>query len=169
MKYNTNKFNFIAIALFAAFAIQSCTEERGNSYAAKTKVNADGLNFIRTAHEAGLTEIEASKIAKKNSTNSQVTAFADMMIAEQLFITLVGALEQRNIRHESMQRNISVLGAEAALDNATVMILKDMTDSVYGLGDDAVKHLEDVFNRFRNHIRKNFPKSTFLSTEDFRD
>lgn len=82
MKYNINKFNFIAIALFAAFAIQSCTEERGNSYTSKTKVNADGLNFIKTAHEAGLTEIEASKIAKKNSTNSQVTAFADMMITD---------------------------------------------------------------------------------------
>lgn len=82
MNYNINKFNFIAIALFAAFAIQSCTEDRGNSYTSKTKVNAEGLKFIRTAHEAGLTEIAASKIAKKNSTNSQVTAFADMMIAD---------------------------------------------------------------------------------------
>lgn len=82
MKSNISKLNLIVIALFAACAIQACTEERGNSYTGKTKVNADGLTFIRTAHEAGLTEIEASKIAKKNSTNSEVTAFADMMITD---------------------------------------------------------------------------------------
>ncbi len=82
MKSNITKLNLIVIALFAAWAVQSCTEERGNSYTAKTKVNADGLTFIKTAHEAGLTEIEASKIAKKNSANSQVIAFADMMITD---------------------------------------------------------------------------------------
>jgi len=82
MKSNISKLSLIVIALFAAWAVQSCTEERGNSYTSKTKVNADGLTFIKTAHEAGLTEIEASKIAKKNSTNSQVTAFADMMITD---------------------------------------------------------------------------------------
>ncbi|OCX53309.1 hypothetical protein BEL04_03110 [Mucilaginibacter sp. PPCGB 2223] len=109
MKSNITKLNVIVIALFAAFAVQSCTEERGNSYTSKTKVNADGLNFIRTAHEAGLTEIEASKIAKKNSTNSQVTAFADMMItdhtalgadvdslAKQKFVTVVAEVNHED-------------------------------------------------------------------------
>jgi putative membrane protein len=103
MKSNITKLNLIVIALFAAWAVQSCTEEKGNSYTSKTKVDAEGLKFIKTAHEAGLVEIEASKIAKKNSANSQVTAFADMMItdhramakdvdslAEQKFVTVVG-------------------------------------------------------------------------------
>ena len=82
MKSNITKLNLIVIALFAAWAVQSCTEDRGNSYTGKTKVNAEGVKFIKTAHEAGLVEIKASEIAKKNSTNSQVTAFADMMITD---------------------------------------------------------------------------------------
>ncbi|WP_448698765.1 DUF4142 domain-containing protein [Mucilaginibacter sp. AW1-3] len=109
MKSNITKLNLIVIALFAACAVQSCTEERGNSYTAKTKVNAEGLAFIKTAHEAGLTEIEAAKIAKKNSTNSQVTAFADMMItdhtaigvdvdslARQKFVTVIGEVDHED-------------------------------------------------------------------------
>jgi len=82
MRSNITKSIFIVIALSAACAVQSCTEEKGNSYTAKTKVNAEGLHFIRTAHEAGLTEIKASEIAKQKSTNSQVTGLADMVIAD---------------------------------------------------------------------------------------
>jgi len=82
MKSNITKLSFIVIALFAAWSVQSCTEERGNQYTSKTKVNAEGLNFIKTAHEAGLTEIAASKLAKQKSTNSQVTGLADMMITD---------------------------------------------------------------------------------------
>src|ERR1700744_566598 len=96
MKSNITKLSLIAITLFAAWSIQSCTEEKGNSYTSKTKVNAEGLNFIRTAHEAGLTEIEASKIAKQKSSNSQVTAFADMMLAD----------------HRAMAANVDTLAAQ---------------------------------------------------------
>ncbi len=88
MKLNISKLNLIVIALFAAYAMQSCTEEKGNSYTSKTKVNADGLTFIKTAHEAGLTEIAASKIAKDKSANAGVKGFADMMITDH---TAMGA------------------------------------------------------------------------------
>jgi putative membrane protein len=78
----TKKLSFALAIVAITWTIQSCTEERGNSYTSKTKVNAEGLKFIKTAHEAGLTEIEASKIAKAKSANSQVKSFADMMITD---------------------------------------------------------------------------------------
>jgi len=81
---------------------------------------------------------------------------AEIMLSEQMFNTLIGALEQRNVRHESMQQRISQLGEEAGLDKATKAILKDMTDSIYGLGDDAVQHLEQAFEHLRIYIEKEF-------------
>lgn len=89
----------------------------------------------------------------------------EMMLSEHMFTTLIGALEQRNVRHESMQQRISQLGPEVALDRATVMILKDMTDSIYGLGDDVVKQLQTVFESFRCYIEKRFPGVKGLSVE----
>lgn len=87
----------------------------------------------------------------------------EMMLSEQMFSTLIGAIEQRNIRHESMQQRISQLGEEAGLDKATKAILKDMTDSIYGLGEDAVKHLDQVFDRLRLYIENEFPGVKALS------
>jgi len=51
----------------------------------------------------------------------------EIMLAEHQFDTLIGALEERNVRHEAMQRRVSEHGAEVGLDRATVIILKDMT------------------------------------------
>jgi putative membrane protein len=76
------KISLALVIAVAAWSIQGCTEERGHSYQAKTKVDINGLAFIKTAHEAGLTEIAAAKIAKKNSTNAEVTGFADMMLKD---------------------------------------------------------------------------------------
>jgi hypothetical protein len=87
----------------------------------------------------------------------------EMMLSGYMFTTLIGTLEQRNIRHELMQQRISQLGPEVALDKATVIILKDMTDSIYGLGDDAVKQLQTVFESFRCYIEKKFPGVKGLS------
>jgi putative membrane protein len=73
----------LALAIIgAAWMIQGCTEGRGNSTSVKTKVDMNGLAFIKGAHEGGLTEIAASQIAKKNSTNAEVTGFADMMLKD---------------------------------------------------------------------------------------
>lgn len=76
------KISLALVIAVAAWSIQGCTEDRGHSYQAKTKVDINGLAFIKTAHEAGLTEIAAAKIAKKNSTNAEVTGFADMMLKD---------------------------------------------------------------------------------------
>lgn len=89
----------------------------------------------------------------------------EMMLSEHMFSTLIGALEQRNVRHESMQQRISQFGPEVGLDKATIVILKDMTDSIYGLGEDAVKQLGQVFERLRSYIEKEFPGVKALSVE----
>lgn len=89
----------------------------------------------------------------------------EMMLSEHVFSTLIGALEQRNVRHESMQTRISQFGPEVGLDQATVVILKNMTDSIYGLGEDAVSQLGQVFERLRSYIEKQFPDVKALSVE----
>jgi hypothetical protein len=89
----------------------------------------------------------------------------ELMLATHQFDTLVGALNERNIRHEEMQRRISVQGPEIGLDQATVIILKDMTDSIFGLGDDVVEELQSTFNRLRVYIEKSFPGTGALSIE----
>ena len=92
----------------------------------------------------------------------------ELMVAEHQFKTLIGALEQRNVRHEAMQRCVSENGPEVGLDRATIIILKDMTDSVIGIGDDVVKELEKVFERLRVYIEKEFLGAKALSVE-FKD
>ncbi|MBW4891634.1 DUF4142 domain-containing protein [Mucilaginibacter sp. HMF5004] len=76
------KLSLALAILVGAWSVQSCTEGRGTSTAVKTKVDINGLAFIRGAHEGGLTEIAASQLAKKNSTNAEITGFADMMLKD---------------------------------------------------------------------------------------
>lgn len=70
------------LAALAAASIQSCSSDKGKTYHNRTDVNANGLAFIKGAHEGSLTEIEASKLAQKNSTNKEVTEFAAMMLTD---------------------------------------------------------------------------------------
>jgi hypothetical protein len=87
----------------------------------------------------------------------------DIMLAEHQFYTLIGALEERNMRHEAMQRRVSEHGPEVGLDRATVIILKDMTDSIFGVCNDVVKQLPLAFENLRTYIEKNFPETKALS------
>jgi len=78
----TKTLSFIMLAALAAASLQSCSPKREKAYNARTNVNINGLTFIKEAHEGGLTEIAASKLAEKNSTNKEVTEFAAMMIKD---------------------------------------------------------------------------------------
>lgn len=89
----------------------------------------------------------------------------EIMLVGHQFDTLIGALEERNVRHEAMQRRVSEHGPDVGLDRATVIILKDMTDSIFVLGDDVVKELQSVFERLRTYIEKTFPGVKALSME----
>ncbi|EHQ30752.1 DUF4142 domain-containing protein [Mucilaginibacter paludis] len=82
MNLKIKTLSFITLAAFGAASMQSCSPDRAKAYNARTDVNANGLAFIKGAHEGGLTEIEASKIAQKISTNKAVTDFAAMMIKD---------------------------------------------------------------------------------------
>lgn len=88
----------------------------------------------------------------------------ELIIAEHKFLTLLGAVDQRNQRHELMQRQIATIG-QSALDDATIAILKDMTDSIFGLCDDALSGLQETFNKLSSYIETKFPGIKALSLE----
>ncbi len=89
----------------------------------------------------------------------------EIMLAGHKFDTLIGVLEQRNMRHEAMQRRVSELGPQVGLDRATVIILKDMTDSIFEINEDVIKELQSVFENLRAYIEKIFPGTKALSIE----
>lgn len=65
------------------FATQACQDNKHTRlYNAKTLVDGEGLYFIRTGMEAGLTEIKAAKVAETNSKDPRIISFAKMMIAD---------------------------------------------------------------------------------------
>jgi hypothetical protein len=79
----------------------------------------------------------------------------ELMISEHKFQTLLGALDQRNKRHELMQQQIAKSG-HAAIDDATVAILKDMTDSIFGFCDDMLSDFPKSFEKLSAYIEKKF-------------
>ena len=89
----------------------------------------------------------------------------EIMLAGHKFDTLIGALEERSVRHETMQRRVSEHGPTVGLDMATLKILKDMTDSMFGICDDVVEELPKVFESLRVYIEKTFPEAKALSAE----
>ena len=64
-------------------ALQACNDnKKAKNYNYKTLVDQQGMQFIQTADEAGLTEIKASNVALKNSTNQRIISFANMMVKD---------------------------------------------------------------------------------------
>ncbi|WP_158828420.1 DUF4142 domain-containing protein [Mucilaginibacter lacusdianchii] len=75
-------FYISAIALYTFTAV-SCGEKRkSKNYNEKTNVDDMSLEFIKSATEAGLTEISAGKVAQTKSSNAKVVEFAKMMITD---------------------------------------------------------------------------------------
>jgi len=71
---------FLSVAMLA-FTVSSCIDNRhAKNYNDKTLTDDGGLAFIKGGIEGGRTEIKASELAKKNSTNPRVVNFAFMMI-----------------------------------------------------------------------------------------
>jgi len=70
-----------AICVAAICLFHSCADpQRAKNYNNETQLDESALNFVRTAAEAGHTEIAASQAAEKDSKNPRVTAFAQMMV-----------------------------------------------------------------------------------------
>lgn len=93
----------------------------------------------------------------------------EIMISEQRFLTIVGVLEQRNPRHEQMQHLVANSAAAcvgpAVIDDATRVILKAMTDSIYDLSDGTIKSHKEVFDKLKVYLEESFPKAIALKVE----
>lgn len=106
------------------FATQSCQDnERSKNYTSKTQVDREGLFFIKTGIEAGLTEIKAAKVAETNSKDPRVISFAKMMIADHTkagdefkkleFDKYVTSIDSISTAHQQM---IAQLQAKSGVD-----------------------------------------------------
>ena len=98
----------------------------------------------------------------------------ELMVAQQNFQTAMGVLEQRNDYHSNFQHRATQIG-DAALDEATIAILRDMTKHLYDMFEDALKLNEDVAEKlksflddyvsFKSRIKRAFRKNKTLRYE----
>lgn len=86
----------------------------------------------------------------------------ETMVAEERFSTFVHAVEQRNLRHENMQRVTARPAPENVIDAANRAILKDLTDSLYELADAILKDHEASVKTIHGYLKKRFPKHRAL-------
>ena len=71
----------LCVVLLLAVCIQACDDnQKAKNYNNRTLVDDQGLDFIKSGHEAGLTEMKAASVAQTISKNPQVLSFAKMMI-----------------------------------------------------------------------------------------
>ena len=77
------KIKFVCLILVLAVCIQACDDnQKAKNYNNRTLVDDQGLDFIKSGHEAGLTEMKAASLAQATSKNSQVLGFAKMMMTD---------------------------------------------------------------------------------------
>ena len=75
------KLIFPVLGLVMALSLQSCIDNwRAKYYNEKTLVDDLGFSLIKNGIEGGMTEIAASQLAVKNSTNPQVVSLAKTII-----------------------------------------------------------------------------------------
>ena len=77
------KLIYPVLGLAMALSLQSCIDNwKAKYYNEKTLVDDGGIALIKNGLEGGMTEIAASQVAVKNSTNPQVVSFAKTIIAD---------------------------------------------------------------------------------------
>jgi putative membrane protein len=121
-----------------------------------TTVDGQGSMFIEKGLEAGLTEVNASKVAETNSKNSRVIAFSKMMIADH--VKAGDELEKIAIKKRASvgdavstahQQEIKGLSTKSGLvfDNAYMqMMVNDHEDAVKLFTDAAQNKDQDIHN-----------------------
>jgi len=146
------------------FAVSSCQDNRhAKNYNDKTLADDGGIYFIKHGLEGGLTEIKASQIAKKNSTNPRIISFAGMMITDH---TKAGA-ELKNIEAAKMvdghdainiehQQKIAALSSQsgAAFDKAYIEMMIADHEKAIQLFSEATNNTS---NLIQNFSRKTLP------------
>lgn len=86
-----------------------------------------------------------------------VNVLSEAMVAEHRFQTLIGSLNARNSHHERMQLEVARSGSTFVTDPATLAILKDMTDAIYGQVDDAIAAIERSIKDLKDQLDMRFP------------
>ena len=69
---------YLPLGIIILLSAQSCQDKRAKNY--NKQLDQDGVVFIKTGIEGGLTEIKASGLAITNSNNQRVIGLAKMMI-----------------------------------------------------------------------------------------
>lgn len=100
---------------------------------------------------------------------------AEMLVTEQRFRTLLGTLNQRNNYHEQFQQTLSgseftgpqmtYQDAETIVGKATLKILEDLTEVLYGGCDDAIKSHLIAFRKLRELLLRKFKGKRPLGIE----
>jgi len=101
-------------------------------------VNIDSLLFILDESDANLLN--------------------ELSVANQKFQSVLGLIEARNNVHISFQGRAAKIGIDQALDNSTMAILKDFTDSLYESVDDSISTNMELFEKLREFLKKYLPK-----------
>jgi putative membrane protein len=111
----TLRASVVAVTLGVA-ALGSAHAQSSAAAATEGKLSAADQQFVQDASQAGATEIEASKLALKNSSDPQVKKFATQMIAD----------------HSKLARNLDVIAAKKgmkappAADSAVIGKLQEL-------------------------------------------
>lgn len=77
------KLTATLLGVMILYTVSSCMDDKhAKNYNDDKTLDESGASFIKQGLEAGLTEIQAAKIAETNSKNPRVISFAKMMITD---------------------------------------------------------------------------------------
>lgn len=88
-----------------------------------------------------------------------------IMLAEQHFRTMVGALEERNTRHVALQKTAARY-KDMIIDESTWHSLLDLTNIIYEQNELAAESIKNVFGMLKKYIEKRYPSAKALTLED---
>jgi len=85
LAYKLNRFMmknliYLVTGLIFLLSAQACQDKKGKNYNQQQHDDQDGIVFIKSGIEGGMTEIKASGLAITNSNNQKVIGLAKMMI-----------------------------------------------------------------------------------------
>src|SRR6185312_1092386 len=142
----------------------SCADpQRAKNYNNETQLDESALNFVKTAAEAGHTEIGASQIAEKNSKNTRIAGFAQMMVTDHTKAgILLDTVASRNLadlpakasqEHQKTIDSISKLSGLQFDEAYMQMMVKDHEAAVVLFSDNENSRA----NVIRTYIKKTLP------------
>jgi putative membrane protein len=152
----------IYLLLAAGLFISSCQDSRhAKNYNDKTLVDDEGLAFIKNGLEGGLTEINASGLAKTNSTNPRVISFADMMITQHTQASdelkkietakMVDAHDTISMEHQQMIAALK-LKKGAEFDKAYIEMMVADHEKALQLFTEATNNTSNLIQNFSRKI-----------------